>query len=119
MLAAILLKTGFELSGMRWEQSGAENLLRLRAVAENEDWDDYHLFHRQQRHQRLYASPFPTENSLETLALELSSPTIPQPEDSNVATKTLFQPLGERQPLIVKDTEQATSSDYYALPLAV
>ena len=113
------VKDRFELSGMRWEQSGAENLLRLRAVAENEDWDDYHLFHRQQRHQRLYASPFPTENSLETLALELSSPTIPQPEDSNVATKTLFQPLGERQPLIVKDTEQATSSDYYALPLAV
>lgn len=113
------VKDRFELSGMRWEQSGAENLLRLRAVAENEDWDDYHLFHRQQRHQRLYTSPFPTQNSLETLALELSSPTIPQPEDSNAATKTLFQPLGERQPLIVKDTEQATSSDYYALPLAV
>ncbi len=113
------VKDRFELSGMRWEQSGAENLLRLRAVAENEDWDDYHLFHRQQRHQRLYTSPFPTQNSLETLALELSSPTISQLEDSNADTKTLFQPLGERQPLIVKDTEQAISSDYFALPLAV
>jgi len=112
------VKDRFELSGMRWEQSGAENLLRLRAVAENEDWDDYHLFHRQQLHQRLYNSPFPTQNSLEFLASELS-PTIPQPEDSNAATKTLFQLLGERQPLIVKDTEQATPSDYYALPLAV
>ncbi len=111
------VKDRFELSGMRWEQSGAENLLRLRAVAENDDWDDYHLFQRQQRHQRLYTSPFPTQNSLEALALELPSPTFPQPEDSNTATKTLFQPLGER--LIIKDTEQATSSDHYALPLAV
>jgi hypothetical protein len=112
------VKDRFELSGMRWEMSGAENLLRLRAVAENGDWDDYHFFHRQQRHQRLYTSPFPTQNPLETLALDLS-PTIPQPEDSNAATKTLFQPSDERQSLIVKDTEKATSSDYYTLPLAV
>lgn len=113
------VKDRFELSGMRWEQSGAENLLRLRAVAENGDWDDYHLFHRQQRHQRLYTSPFPTQNSLETLALDLSSPTIPHPEDSNTTTNTLFQPSDERQSLIVKETKKATSSDYYALPLAV
>ena len=30
----------FELSGMRWTQAGAENLLRLRAVAENGDWHE-------------------------------------------------------------------------------
>ncbi len=113
------VKDRFELSGMRWEQSGAENLLRLRAVAENEDWDDYHLFHRQQRHQRLYTSPFPTQNSLEALALQLSSPTSQQPANSNVATKTIFQPLDEQQPLIIEYIVQATSSDYYALPLAV
>ena len=113
------VKDRFELSGMRWEQSGAENLLRLRAVAENGDWDDYHLFHRQQRHQRLYTSPFPEQNSLETLALDLSSPAISQPEDSNAAAKTLFQPSDEPQSLIVKETEKATSSDYHALPLAV
>ena len=41
---------------MRWLQSGAENLLRLRAVAENNDWDDYHAYRKQQRHQRLYGS---------------------------------------------------------------
>lgn len=113
------VKDRFELSGMRWEQSGAENLLRLRAVAENGDWDDYYHFHRQQRHQRLYTSPFPTQGSLETLALELSSPTSPHPEDSDAATKTLLQPSDDRRSLMVKDTQKATSSDYYALPLAV
>lgn len=112
------VKDRFELSGMRWEQSGAENLLRLRAVAENGDWDDYHLFRRQQRHQRLYTSPFPTQNSLETLALESTSSTL-LPKDSNVAGKVLFQPLVERKSPIVKDVEQTASSDYYALPLAV
>lgn len=51
-----LVKDRCELSGMRWTKDGAENLLRLRAVAENGDWDAYHHFRRQQRHQRLYHS---------------------------------------------------------------
>ena len=113
------VKDRFELSGMRWEQSGAENLLRLRAIAENEDWDDYHLFRRQQRHQRLYTSPFPTQNSLETLALELPTSTVPQTDDLDVAERTISQPLVEQEVHIVKDTAQVGSSDYYALPLAV
>jgi hypothetical protein len=50
------VKDRCELSGMRWTQSGAENLLRLRAVAENNDWDDYHAFRKLQRHQRLFGS---------------------------------------------------------------
>lgn len=104
------VKDRFELSGMRWEQSGAENLLRLRAVAKNGDWDDYHLFRRQQRHQRLYTSPFPTQNSLEALALNLPS-SVPLPEDSNMAKKTPSQPLVKQKPHVVKD--------YCALPLAV
>ena len=56
-----LVKDRFELSGMRWTQNGAENLLRLRAVAENGDWDDYHEFRKQQRHGRLYNLPFPVQ----------------------------------------------------------
>ncbi|MBF0412870.1 MAG: ISKra4 family transposase [Desulfamplus sp.] len=48
------VKDRCELSGMRWNQDGAENLLRLRAVAENGDWDNYHKYRRQQRHIRLY-----------------------------------------------------------------
>ncbi len=105
------VKDRFELSGMRWQQSGAENLLRLRAVAENEDWDDYHLFRRQQRHQRLYAFPFPTHNSLETLALELPASTIPQPEDLDVAERVSSQPLSEQETHVVKDAAQVVSSD--------
>lgn len=53
------VKDRMELSGMRWTQSGAENLLRLRAVAENDDWDDYHRFRKQQRQQRLYGCHWP------------------------------------------------------------
>jgi hypothetical protein len=51
------VKDRCELSGMRWNQSGAESLLLLRAVAENDDWDAYHDYRKQQRHSRLYSSP--------------------------------------------------------------
>lgn len=63
------VKDRFELSGMRWTKQGAENLLLLRAVAENGDWDDYHRFRRQQRHLRLYNSPFPDQRAPEQQAL--------------------------------------------------
>ena len=53
------VKDRCELSGMRWHQTGAENLLRLRAVSENDDWDEYHAFRRRQRHLRLYRTPVP------------------------------------------------------------
>jgi hypothetical protein len=48
------VKDRCELSGMRWSQTGAEGLLRMRAIAENDDWSDYHIYLRQQRHLRLY-----------------------------------------------------------------
>jgi hypothetical protein len=63
------VKDRFELSGMRWTQDGAEHLLRLRAVAENDDWDAYHRFRRRQRHLRLYQCPFPESEALEMQAL--------------------------------------------------
>jgi hypothetical protein len=63
------VKDRCELSGMRWTQDGAEHLLRLRAVAENDDWDAYHRFRRRQRHTRLYQSPFPESETLEMQAL--------------------------------------------------
>jgi len=50
------VKDRCELSGMRWLQCGGENLLRLRTVAENNDWGNYHAYRKQQHHQRLYAS---------------------------------------------------------------
>lgn len=65
-----LVKDRCERSGMRWTQEGVENLLRLRAVAENDDWDDYHTFRKQQRHLRLYGSTLPSPADLEQQALQ-------------------------------------------------
>lgn len=53
-----LIKDHMALSGMHWSQEGAESLLHLRAVAENDDWEAYHYFRMRQRHQRLYDTPF-------------------------------------------------------------
>ena len=56
-----LVKDRCELSGMLWTVDGAEALLALRAVNENDDWDDFHSFRRTQRHKKLYDTPMPTE----------------------------------------------------------
>jgi hypothetical protein len=63
------VKDRCELSGMRWSQTGAEGLLRMRAVAENDDWNDYHTYLRQQRHQRLYGKPLDEARCAELLAI--------------------------------------------------
>ncbi|MCG2785111.1 MAG: ISKra4 family transposase [Anaerolineae bacterium] len=52
------VKDRCELSGMRWTQTGAESLLRLRAIAENGDWDAYHTYRKAQRHIRIYGKPW-------------------------------------------------------------
>jgi hypothetical protein len=113
------VKDRFELSGMRWEQSGAESLLRLRAVAENGDWDDYHLFRRHERHQQLYASPFPQQQSFETLALEHPSSTTLPPDDFDEAECLAAQRSLEQKYHLSKGASPSLSSDYYALPLAI
>ncbi len=51
-------------------------MLRLRAVAENDDWNAYHTFRKQQRHVRLYGSPLPNQVAMEVQALE----SVPLPE---------------------------------------
>ena len=63
------VKDRFELSGMRWLQTGAENLLRLRAVAENDDWDAYYAYHWEQRQLRLYGQPASNQQPLEARAI--------------------------------------------------
>jgi hypothetical protein len=63
------VKDRFELSGMRWLQTGAENLLRLRAVAENNDWDAYFAYRRGQRQLRLYGQPASNMHPLEVQAI--------------------------------------------------
>ena len=113
------VKDRFELSGMRWEQSGAENLLRLRAVAENGDWDDYHLFRCQERHQQLYSSPFPEQNSFEAMALKLPTSTTLQSGDLEVIEEIASQLLLEHKTHFSKGSTPIVSLDYYALPLAI
>lgn len=100
------VKDRCELSGMRWTQPGVENLLRLRAVAENGDWDDYHLFRKRQRHLRLYHQPYPEQLSVEIQAIDSCS-------------------LFEKRPgtSTQQEVEPASSPDqqtlYHQLPLAV
>mgnify|MGYP001814882008 CR=1 FL=1 len=80
-----LVKDRMELSGMRWTQDGAENLLHLRAVAENEDWDAFHDFRKRQRHARLYNIPFPNRALPEAQSLDLTSSPTPSREHSIAA----------------------------------
>jgi hypothetical protein len=76
------VKDRCELSGMRWNQTGAENLLRLRAVAENDDWDAYHNYRKQQRHIRLYGSPHSSPEPFEVQVMNTQL-TVLEPVTSN------------------------------------
>ena len=49
-----LVKDRFELSGMHWRVDGAESLLRLRCVSQNQDWDRFHALRREACQIRLY-----------------------------------------------------------------
>jgi len=64
-----LVKDRLERTGMRWTQTGAESLLLLRSVSENDDWEAYQAFHRKQRHLRLYTTPSPSSAIPESEAL--------------------------------------------------
>jgi len=115
------VKDRFELSGMRWTQAGAENLLHLRAVAENEDWDDYHHFRKRQRHARLYALPFPELGSLDDQALDFQSP-LATHQKRQVPAHTDSEP-GTFLDCETSPVTATVNSDrlpgYYELPLAV
>ena len=52
-----LVKDRCELSGMQWTKDGAEAILHLRSVAENGDWEDFHVFRRDRRRTALYSLP--------------------------------------------------------------
>jgi len=87
------VKDRCELSGMRWTQSGAENLLRLRAIAENHDWDEYHAFRKVQRHQRLYGSV--TKERLQPIEAQSLSlhPSVAKPSVAHNQSAYLQLPL--------------------------
>ena len=82
------VKDRMELSGMRWSQNGAENLLHLRAVAENGDWDAYHRFRQQQRQQRLYGCDWPPDVDLLTPRRLMVSSATTQPSIGRNASST-------------------------------
>jgi hypothetical protein len=84
-----LVKDRCELSGMRWSQNGAENLLRLRAVAENHDWDDYHAYRKQQRHLRLYGSLPLVLQPVEIQSLASQPGAQPLPSQSSMAYSSM------------------------------
>lgn len=95
------VKDRMELSGMRWSRIGAENLLHLRAVAENNDWEPYHRFRKQQRQQRLYQQDWPEEvflPSLSTLVRRSASRSL---ADNKTAQSTKKNQSYERLPLVV------------------
>lgn len=102
------VKDRCELSGMRWTQPGVENLFRLRAVAENGDWNDYHQFRKRQRHSRLYTQPYP------------------EPEQRPVEIQAVDNcSLLQKRPITLSNqvVEPITSPDkqtlYHQLPLAL
>ena len=49
-----VVKDRCEQSGMRWTEPGAQGLLNLRCVHQNGDWDAYHAFRMQRRHEHFY-----------------------------------------------------------------
>lgn len=100
------VKDRCELSGMRWTQTGVENLLRLRAVAENGDWDEYHQFRKRQRHTRLYGQPYPEQLALELQAMDLSSWL---KKRAGPSTDQVVEPI----------TPPDNQAPYHRLPLAV
>ena len=65
-----------ELSGMRWTQTGAESLLRLRAIAQNGDWDAYHIYRKAQRHLRLYGKPWSAPKTIVSQKIGLPTSTV-------------------------------------------
>lgn len=115
------VKDRFELSGMRWSQEGAENLMHLRAVAENEDWDDYHDFRKRQRHARLYALPFPEQRCLENQALDSKAPLNPTQIERSAVQETSASETcpGCETPPVAATVNSNGHRGYYELPLAV
>lgn len=71
-----LVKDRFEQAGMRWSFKGAKEMLKLRAVYLNGDWENFHRFRREQAHIKRYGTSHPAhalENSPEPLASRIAA----------------------------------------------
>jgi hypothetical protein len=47
-----------DLTGARWGLTGAEAILKLRAIVSNGDFDDYWRYHLTQEHHRVHRTRF-------------------------------------------------------------
>ena len=104
---------------MRWTQAGAEHLLHLRAVAENDDWEAYHHFRRRRRHERLYSLPFPEQGPLEFQSLQTNSPPNSQQSQPDLPPTPIVPAPACPTSSVTTTTTSANISTYYALPLAL
>ena len=71
-----LVEDRMNLTGARWSLTGAEAVLRLRALRSSEDFDSYWEFHEQQEYERNHASHYADRRPPETVpsATFLSQP---------------------------------------------
>jgi hypothetical protein len=53
-----LINDRLDVTGARWSLAGAEAVLKLRALTQSHDFDDYWEFHIRQDHQRTHASKY-------------------------------------------------------------
>jgi hypothetical protein len=63
-----LVKDRMNVTGARWSLTGAEAVLRLRALRCSDDFDAYWEFHEQQEYERNHASQYANERVPETVA---------------------------------------------------
>ena len=71
-----LVKDRFEQTGMRWSCKGAQEMLGLRAVYLNGDWEEFQHFRRQQARVKRYGTPHPAhalEDSPEPFVLKIAA----------------------------------------------
>jgi hypothetical protein len=62
-----LVEDRMNLTGARWSLTGAEAVLRLRALRSSEDFDSYWEFHEQQEYERNHASHYADRRAPETV----------------------------------------------------
>ena len=68
-----LVEDRMNLTGARWKLTGAEAVLRLRALRSSNDFDDYWKFHEQQEYERHHASHYADHRVPETVPSAASS----------------------------------------------
>jgi len=68
-----LIEDRMNLTGARWSLSGAEAVLRLRALRSSHNFDEYWKFHEQQEYERHHASHYADHRVPETVSPAASS----------------------------------------------